>query len=584
MTWTLYKHGDIKGLYIDRKMVGILSVFVLLGICLVVSLVVATNTLSGLRAYSTMQGYWTEARNDGTSELILYLKTGNSDHLDHFTDVTRLIRDARELKMELDRESPDYQRVEEKLLAIKTNPRDINKMITTFERFHTFDHFSNAVAMWDSAINLINRMEDVADRLREKSVSGNLQEREIAAYLELVRSIDDQFRDHKDVVSASLSEGTHILQLAIIWLSVMMGSIIVLSGFMLSYRFLNRIKVWAKIIEISEQRYKSLFEFNPNAVFSITKDGLISSGNNAFLKLTGYRKEEIDMEHIESLAPSFEKKLIRESLKKVSKGIAQSFESSWKQKSGEIVPVQMTMLPIYVDEKIEGVFLMAEDISFQKYAEERIKKQLEEKTSLLSEVHDRVKNNLALMSGMLQLQDQYINDETARIYLKSTMTRIHSMALVHERLYQTETFANVRMDEIVTELVESTGKTYLSEPDLVNIHIDAEPLTLDIKKGISCGLLLNELVSNTFKYAYNGHKQGNLWVTLQKDQKKLALTVKDDGEGLDDDFELNTQSTLGMTLIRTLVKQLHGEIDFNNNNGLEVRVSFEMNGLVETGN
>lgn len=584
MTWTLYKHVNIKGLYIDRKMLGILSIFVILGICLVVFLVISTNSLSGLRAYSTMQGYWTEARNDGSSELILFLKTGNREHLYNYTEVTKLIHEVRELKNELDKESPDYPTVEEKLLAIHTNPRDVNKMITVFERFHTFDHFSNAVEMWDSAINLIGQLDEVANQLRVKSMDGELDEQEIEAYIDRVHSIDNRLREHKNVVSASLSEGTKILQLTIIWLSVMMGGILLLSGFMLSYRFLKRIKIWANIVEISEQRYKSLFEHNPNAVFSLTHTGLISSGNKAFLELSGYAKEEIKMENIEKLTAPRGKALIRKKLKQAVKGSAQSFGSNWKQKSGDIIPVQITMLPIYVNDKIEGIFLIAEDMSFQKYAEQKIQKQLEEKNILLSEVHDRVKNNLALMSSMLQLQDQYIEDETARVYLKSTINRIHSMALVHEQLYRTETFSSIRMDKVLRELVKSTCKSFQKKPGLVKIHIKADPLTLDIKNGISFGLLLNELFSEIFKNAFDGQKSGNLWVNLQTHKDQVTLSVKDDRESGAGKHDFNSQETLGVTLIKVLVKQLQGEIDINNNEEMVVRVSFPLNGKLVSAN
>lgn len=563
--------GDLKGLFIDRKMVGILLVFIFLGITLVSALILATNTLSGLRAYSTMQSYWTESRKDGTFELLRYLETGALRHLDNFDENMELIIDARYVRNELISESPDYDLVREKLLSIHTQPGDISNMINIFERLHSLEHLSEAVQFWEEANQVIEEFEKIAVELRESSAP---DEAEIEFYTNRIGELDQDLRRQKDIIAASLSEGTELITRVIIIVGLALGGILLIFGVLLSYRFLNSIKMWARVTDISEQRYKSLFEQNPNIVFSLNIEGKVTSGNDAFFNLSGYSEEDLGAKDLNSFPIAGDLNDVEKRFEEALKGKPQNFEIRWNSSSGEIITLYATMLPIRIDGVIEGVFVISEDISYQKYAESKIKSQLDEKISLLGEVHDRVKNNLALISSMLQLQEHFLSDEVAIDYIESTISRIQSLAKVHERLYQTENFSSVQLDEFLKELITSVQKTFKNVNPEVDIILNVNPVKLDIKQAIPCGLLLNELIMNVFKFAFKGKKSGTLMIELTEQNNLVEIKVKDNGNGLPKDFDLENQSTLGMTLIRTLSKQLHGEMSIQGSNGTEVAIKF----------
>jgi PAS domain S-box-containing protein len=564
-------HLKLKGLYVDRKILTILLIFLFLGIFLVSILIVATSSMSGLRAYSTLQSYWTEARKDATIGLIQYIETGHPAHLDKFDSSMQLIRDAQDLRLALMSDTPDYVTAREKLWAIHVHPRDFSSMIKVFERMHTLDHFSDAIELWDHSDTLILQLVTIADELKDHSSGDILNNQQKAQFLERIYEVDDLLRGHKDTIAAGLSEGTRLIQIIIIWLSVSLVGIIMLSGGLFSYRFLKNLKKWGQILEISEQRYKSLFEHNPNAVFSTDKEGYIKSGNNVFEMLSGNGNKNQSFDELLT-EPEIEKS--RKKLEKVLTGIPQDFETVCKNNEGKEIPVHMTSLPIYIDGKIDGAFFIAEDISYKKYAENKIKQQLEEKIFLLSEVHDRVKNNLALMLSLLQLQEQYINDSDAKNYLYRTISRIRSMSLVHENLYQAESFANIRIDNFILNLADYAKLDYLNQNTEMEISVHTKPLMMDIKKAIPFGLLLNELVINIFKYVFEGVESGKLTITLIKENNVAQCIITDHGTGHTDNFDPENALPLGMTLVKTLIKQFECEMEFSHSNGLEAKFTF----------
>ncbi|MEX2404026.1 MAG: histidine kinase dimerization/phosphoacceptor domain -containing protein [Balneolales bacterium] len=527
--------------------------------------------MSGLRAYSTMQSYWTEARKDGTIALIQYIETGEPDHLKKFDSSMQLIRDAQDLRLALMSDSPDYNTAREKLHAIHVHPRDFSSMIKVFERMNTLEHFSEAIELWDHSDLLISELVTIANELNELSSNNGLDDQQKALYLDRIFDVDNQLRGHKDIIAARLSGGTRLIQIIIIWLSVSLVGIIMLSGGLFSYRFLKNLKKWGQILEFSEQRYKSLFEHNPNAVFSTDKEGSIESGNNAFEKLTGNENEN---QLFNDLVAVSEIEESRKKFEKVLTGFPQSFETVCKNAAGNEISMHMTSLPIYIDGKIDGAFFIAEDISYKKYAENKIKQQLEEKIFLLSEVHDRVKNNLALMSSLLQLQEQYIQDKDAKKYLYRTISRIRSMSMVHENLYQAESFANIRVDQFLMSLGDYAKLNYLNQNTKMEISVLANPLMMNIKKAIPFGLLLNELVINIFKCVFEEVESGKMTISLKKEKNVVHCVITDHGTGKTDNFDPETTLPLGMTLVKTLIKQFKGELQFSFSDGMEAKITF----------
>ena len=191
---------------------------------------------------------------------------------------------------------------------------------------------------------------------------------------------------------------------------------------------------------------------------------------------------------------------------------------------------------------------------------------LEDRELLMREIHHRVKNNLSMISGLLDLQMDTTSFNEVKNSLENSKSRIHSMALIHDKLYQTESYQSVRLDNYLRELVEAIHKTFSDEQNNVDLHFSLDPLEVTIDKAVTCGLLVNELVVNAFKHAFDSKQQGILEVKIDKHQDKVILIVADNGPGLPDDFGAGTES-LGAMLIDTFAAQLEAEVDINGENG-----------------
>lgn len=225
-----------------------------------------------------------------------------------------------------------------------------------------------------------------------------------------------------------------------------------------------------------------------------------------------------------------------------------------------------------------------EDITDRKQAEDHIKASLKEKEVLLKEIHHRVKNNLGIVSSLLQIQSRYIQDLGTKLILKNSQNRIASIALVHEKLYRSKDLANIDFAQYLYDLTIYLFDSYNISSSKITLDIQVAPISLDIETAVPCGLIVNELVSNALKHAFPGDRTGTIQVSLvtpsdesAKGPYPLTLIVRDDGIGLPPDFDPETSTTLGISLVQGLVEQIQGEIfiDRDRLEGTEVRLNFK---------
>lgn len=214
----------------------------------------------------------------------------------------------------------------------------------------------------------------------------------------------------------------------------------------------------------------------------------------------------------------------------------------------------------------------------RKQAELELKESLEEKKILLSEIHHRIKNNLAVISGLLELQASEVEDEKVQFVLHDSQQRIHTIATIHEKLYQSENIAEMGFASYVDELLQSIQTTYDYKNRQIRFQTNIEDIDFDITEAVPLGLILNEMVSNAYKHAFQGQEEGTITINLTKDADNgtVAMRVADDGKGLSENFDLKQNNSLGMKLISSLTRQLDGTLEFNNLHwGCEFIVTFK---------
>ncbi|WP_460206092.1 ATP-binding protein [Scytonema sp. NUACC21] len=208
---------------------------------------------------------------------------------------------------------------------------------------------------------------------------------------------------------------------------------------------------------------------------------------------------------------------------------------------------------------------------------EHIEDSLREKEVLLKEIHHRVKNNLGIVSSLLQMQCRRTQDQQATAILLDSQNRIASIALVHEKLYRSGNLANINFAQYIPDLISHLFESYNVNSRQIKINFQVEDVSLDIDSAIPCGLIVNELVSNALKYAFPNKQEGEILVKLSQNEENLSLIVKDNGVGLPVNFDEKQTKTLGINLIRGLVQQLRGNIEINSHQGTKFQINLIKN-------
>lgn len=214
-----------------------------------------------------------------------------------------------------------------------------------------------------------------------------------------------------------------------------------------------------------------------------------------------------------------------------------------------------------------------EDITSRKKAEEKIKKSLEEKEVLLREIHHRVKNNMQILSSLLNLQIQYEDsDETIKV-LRDSQGRVKSMAMIHEKLYQSSNFSNINFKEYLERLISGIFYSYEITNGNIGSEIDIDDVNLSIDTAIPLGLIINELVTNSVKYAFP-QGEGTISIKLKSLPEQMELIVADNGTGLPENIDIQNPKTLGLQLVKSLTEQLDGDIMVDNCDGTKFKITF----------
>jgi len=222
--------------------------------------------------------------------------------------------------------------------------------------------------------------------------------------------------------------------------------------------------------------------------------------------------------------------------------------------------------------RVSGVL---RDITEQKHISDQIQASLAEKEVLLKEIHHRVKNNLQIISSLLSLQSGYIEDQQTLGILKTGENRVASMALIHEQLYQSEDLAKIDLVDYIQNLVANLFSSYDVNSQQINLHLNIGNILLCLDVAIPCGLIINELISNSLKHAFPNSKKGNIYIEMYTINEQYCLNIRDDGVGLPQYIDPNNTDSLGLQIVAALTQQLEGSLKINSNNGTEFQIKFQ---------
>ncbi|MEG4853923.1 PAS domain S-box protein [Microcoleus sp. B5-D4] len=320
-----------------------------------------------------------------------------------------------------------------------------------------------------------------------------------------------------------------------------------------------------KTIRESEERFRQLAENIQDSVWLMSAEFTdLLYLSPAYEQIWGRSREELYADPLKMMkwVHPEDKHLLEEAMGQVLQGESTNTEYRIFLPDGTVRWVCDRAFPIYDESgKIYRIAGICEDISDRKFTDARIQAALREKEVLIKEIHHRVKNNMQVISSLLQLQAQYIEDEPTLALFEESQTRIHSMALIHEQLYQSEHLDRIALPPYVENLVANLYQSFGCGNTAIQFNLNLDPIYLNIETAIPCGLIINELVSNSLKYAFISKLDGEISISFHEiDDHQFHLTIQDNGRGFPADFDVENTETLGLRLVKMLAYQLEASI------------------------
>ncbi|AKB51300.1 Sensory transduction histidine kinase [Methanosarcina barkeri str. Wiesmoor] len=352
----------------------------------------------------------------------------------------------------------------------------------------------------------------------------------------------------------------------------------------------------------SEEKYRNIVETANEIILITDKESIITYVNKKMVDMLGYTLEEFIGKPIWSFISEECKSVVKMNLEKRMRGVSESYELKLIRKDGSSLWTFLNAKPLFDKEgKYIGAMSMLTDITKRKEAEEALNII---EAARKKEIHHRIKNNLQVISSLLDLQaEQFRNRENIKDSevleaFRESQDRVVSMALIHEELYKGGGLETLNFSPYIRELVENLFHTYSLGDIDISLSMDLEEnVFFDMDTAVPLGMIVNELVSNSFKHAFIGRDKGEIRIELYREEStefesenckstNFILTVSDNGVGIPDNLNIEDLGSLGMQLVASLIDQMNGELELKRNNGTEFTMKFtvtEKDNLAQVG-
>lgn len=570
----------------SRHTLALILLFIIAALLLLVLNDVGSRLHSGVRAYTAGESQWTKAQKEAALALVNYASNGEVEAYQAYLNHLEVIEGARMARNELNERSPDYSLVRNSFLRAKNPPANISHLIWFYENYTTFPQFRRAVDYWIEGDVVIGYLNQTGEELFQLISTDDLTEPMRQRYISRIYEIDENLSAVETGFAASIDSAAQWTSTRVYWVNF----IAVILAFLItgSYTTVRLVQMARKNrkLKASKKRYSNVLSHSRDIIYQLDiKSGKYRYMTPSVKNVLGYDVQNVKnggVAFIMSLIHPEDQERVREDIitygeVNADEKLKTDIQFRLRKKNGDYIWVNnRRALLKSADGKPVAIVGNVRDISEHKSKLDSLGASLKEKETLLSEIHHRVKNNLSIVSSLVELQKNSPDAGSEKSF-DEIQSRIKSIALVHEKLYENETFSEVDLSDYLDDLLNMIHFTFDSGHKQVNIDRKLDSLSVNIKRAVPIGLICNEMINNCYKYAFEGRDDGNIDVEFRVNGEKAVLIVKDDGVGLPENFEEMKQQSLGMTLIEVLTKQVEGELRYESNGGSVFTVEFGIN-------
>jgi len=476
---------------------------------------------------------------------------------------------GRELDCAFARDISERKRQEQALVESEANYRNL------------FDSSTDGIFILDLDGNFIDANKTAYERLgytREEFLSLNIRKLDHPSFIPLVPERLKQIREQ----GVAVFESGHLRKDGSIMPVEVNSRLLEYKEKLVYFSVIRDItdrKRTEEALQASEERFRGLVESTSDWVWEVDQKGVFTYVSPQIRNLLGYAPEELIGKTPFDLMPNEVAQRIAEIFKSsaANKTSIRNLENFNRHKDGRLVVLETSGVPFYDSNGDFGGYRgIDRDITERKLVEERLEASLREKETLLRELYHRTKNNMQVISNLIDLQALDVKDEKTVKLFKETQNRIKTMALVHEKLYQSKDLSNLNLKDYIGDLANALLGSYQLSGDRITLKLDVEPISVSIDTATPCGLIINELMSNSLKHAFPGNRQGEVSLVLHQSEKgEIDMRFSDNGVGLPKGFDFKNTKSLGLTLVRNLsVKQLEGTVEVVAGQPTEFHIKF----------
>jgi len=346
------------------------------------------------------------------------------------------------------------------------------------------------------------------------------------------------------------------------------------SKWLITFQDITQKKIAEERVKEEKKLSDAIINALPIDFYMFDENLNLSRWNRNLMKSTGYSDEELQKLKPTDFFEGEDVNRIKEHIRKTIDGEVEPIQADLVHKNGSRTPFLFSAISFKDGDK---TYLLGtgQDISGQIDQQGRLRDLINEKEVLLQEVHHRVKNNLAIISGFLQLQEVVSGDKRTSSVLRSNYRRVKSMSLIHEELYKAKDFSGIEFDHYLGLMLEELKSSNHHPDKRIDLIIDSDPIYMNLNQAVPLALIINELVSNAYIFAFEGRKEGEILVRVNEKDGCIQVNVKDNGNGLPDDFKFEKSPTLGTTIVMSYSKQLKADVKINSTQGTDVKLTFK---------